>query len=114
MSWNIVYYETSNGNIPVFEFIQKLDPKSKSRVIELLDTLSDYGINLGLPHSKKLTGTKIWELRILNPKNIRIFYVAVVDKKFLLLHGFIKKKQKTDRREIKIAEERLLDYIAKL
>lgn len=110
MSWKIVHYENSLGKKPVFEFIQDLEPKSKSKIIELMELLKEFGTKIGFPHSKKVTGTKLWELRILNPENIRIFYVAIVNKEFLLLQGFIKKKQKTDKREIKIAEERLKDY----
>jgi len=44
------------------------------------------------------------ELKIIY--TIRIFYVAVVDKRFLLLHAF----QKTDKREIKTAIDRLNEY----
>lgn len=95
-------------------FIDNLNAKAKSKVINALDLLTEFGIRLGLPHSKKLTGTNLWELRILGSDSIRIFYVAVVDKKFLLLHAFQKKKQKTDRREIKLAEERLVEYKLRL
>jgi phage-related protein len=111
MSWKIIHYENVNGKKPVFDFIQDLDPKTKSKIIDLMDLLEEFGLTIGLPHSKKVIGTKFWELRILNPENVRIFYIAIVNKQFLLLHGFIKKKQKTDRREIKIAIERLNDYL---
>lgn len=109
--WEVVHYSNSRGKLPVFEFMQSLNPKTKSKLINLIDLLEEYGLNLDLPHSKKLTCTKLWELRILNPDNIRVFYVAIVNKKFLLLHGFNKKKQKTDRREIAVAENRLVDYL---
>lgn len=109
--WEIIHYSNSQGKMPVFDFIQSLNPKTKSKLIELMDLLEEYGLKIGSSHSKKLTGTKLWELRILNPDNIRVFYVAVVNKKFLLLHGFIKKKQKTDRKEIRLAEDRLSDYL---
>jgi len=36
--------------------------------------------------------------------------VAKIGQVFLLLHGFSKKKQKTPRKEIKIALERLKEY----
>lgn len=42
-------------------------------------------------------------------KIIEVFN-AKTGKTFLLLHGFQKKKQKTDEREIKTALDRLLDY----
>jgi len=108
--WEIVYYETFQGNFPVFEFIQSLDPKIKSKVIGVMELLKELGILVGPPHSKKVTGTPLWELRILGGDNIRIFYVAVVNRRFLLLHAFLKKKQKTDKREIKTAINRLNDF----
>ncbi len=108
--WEIIYYETTSGKSPVFDFIQSLDTKSKSKVIGVLDLLKELGIQIRSPHAKKLTGTNLWELRILGEANIRIFYVAIVNRKFLLLHAFAKKKQKTDKKEIKIANDRLKDY----
>lgn len=108
--WEIDYYETPQGSSPAFEFIQNLDPKTKSKVIGAMDLLKNLGTLVGPPHSKKITGTPLWELRILGSDNIRIFYVAVINRKFLLLHAFQKKKQKTDRKEIKTAIDRLNEY----
>src|SRR3989338_10755158 len=108
--WDIIYYETSQGKSPVFEFIQILNVKARNKIAEVLDLLEEHGILLGHPLSKKLTGTPLWELRILGSDNIRIFYVAVVNRRFLLLHAFAKKKQKTDKKEIKTAINRLNDF----
>lgn len=108
--WIIEYYETANGSIPVKEFIDKLDVIARSKVADALDLLEEYGISLGLPHSKRVVGTQLWELRIVGGNNIRIFYIAKTGKTFLLLHGFQKKKQKTDTKEIKAALKRLDDY----
>lgn len=108
--WEIIYYETPQSNSPVFEFIQNLDPKIKSKVIGVMDLLKELGILIGPPHSKKVTGTPLWELRILGNDNIRIFYVAIVNRSFLLLHAFLKKKQKTDKKDIRTAIDRLNDY----
>lgn len=112
--WKIIYYKTPSGKFPVFNFIESLSPESKSKVADALDLLEEFGIKLRPPHIKKLTGTNIWELRTLGKGNIRIFYVAIVERSFLLLHGFEKKKQKTDKKEIKIAKERLLQYHKKV
>ncbi len=112
--WEIIYYETSQGNSPIFEFIQSLNVKVQNKIADVLDLLEEHGILLGYPHSKKLTGTPLWELRILGSDNIRIFYVAIINRRFLLLHGFQKKKQKTDTREIKTAINRLTDYEMRL
>lgn len=108
--WKIDYYESSGGNIPVFDFIEGLSPTAKSKVSNTLDLLTEYGIRLGPPHIKKVVGTELWELRILGGDSIRIFYITISGRKFLLLHGFIKKIQKTPKKEIKIALGRLKEY----
>lgn len=112
--WEIIYYETSQGKSPVLEFVQDLDVRAQNKIIEALEQLEEFGILLGRPHSKKVTGTPLWELRIVGSNNIRIFYLAVVNRRFLLLHAFAKKKQKTDIREIKTALDRLNDYKLRL
>ncbi len=108
--WNIVYYETTLGKSPVFNFIQSLNVQAQNKIAEVLDLLEEHGVLLGPPHSKKLTGTPLWELRMLGNNNIRIFYITIIHRKFLLLHGFQKKKQKTDFKEIKTAIARLNDF----
>jgi len=114
MIWEIEYYETAEGKSPVKSFIQELDLKPRAKVYYVLNLLQEFGVRVGHPHTKKLTETNIWELRTLGRNNIRILYIASIGKKFLLLHGFWKKKQKTDIREIKIAETRLKEYKSRL
>ena len=109
--WKVIYFETSSGKSPVFEFIQDFEMKTRARITSTIDLLIEHGINLGLPYSKKLIGSNLWEIRVLGTNNLRIFYIAIINKQFLLLHGFKKKKQKTDKREIIIAEKRLSEYL---
>ncbi len=112
--WEIIYYETFQRKSPILEFTQELSVRAQNKIVEALEQLEEFGILLGSPHSKKITGTPLWELRILGSDNIRIFYIAIVNRRFLLLHAFLKKKQKTDKREIKTALERLGDYQSRL
>lgn len=58
----------------------------------------------------RLTGTDLWELRILGSDSARVFYVAVENQTFLLLHGFKKKSFTTPKKELKLAVSRLKDY----
>lgn len=108
--WEITLYESLNGDQPVENFIKSLDEKAQNKIARTFDHLEEFGTALGPPHMKKLTGTSLWELRILGGDNIRIFYVTITGKAFLLLHGFKKKTQKTPRKEILISEKRLRDY----
>lgn len=111
--WKIDYYLSSPGRSPVQDFIEKLSDKPRAKVYHTLELLVEFGIKLGLPHAKKITSTPLWELRILGEKSLRFFYIAKIGQSFLLLHGFSKKSQKTSRKEIKTALERLKDYVKK-
>lgn len=108
--WRIDYYSSPSGRTPVQEFIDSLSEKSQARVYNTLELLAEFGPMLRTPHAKKITGTPLWELRILGEASLRFFYIAKTGQSFLLLHGFTKKTQKTPKKEIKITLERLREY----
>lgn len=108
--WKILLYRTSQGDSPVKEFIDSLKLKTQSKVRNTINLLRDFGTSSGSPHIKKLISTQLWELRILGADSIRVLYIAVTGKTFLLLHGFKKKSDKTPPKEIKIAEKRLAEH----
>lgn len=108
--WGVILYRSSNGDYPVQEFIDGLEIRAQSKIQDAIKLLREFGIRLGLPHVKKLVGTDLWELRIVGRDSIRVLYVAVTGKKFVLLHGFKKKRQETPPKEIEIAKGRLEEY----
>lgn len=108
--WRIKLYETQSGEKPVEQFIKSLDEKTQLKISRNLDLLEEFGLKGAYPDVKKVAGTSLWELRILGRDSIRIFYVTVTGKIFLLLHGFRKKSQKTPPKEILIAQRRLNEY----
>jgi len=108
--WKIFLYKTPLGETPVNKFILSLNLKAQSKIYKTIELLRVYGIAVGLPHIKKLIGTELWELRIIGSDNIRILYITLTGKTFILLHGFKKKKQKTPTKDIKIAKYRLAEY----
>ena len=104
------YYTTAAGENPVSKFLDSLSEKQQAKILRVIHSIKDYGLNAALPHIKKLTGTPLWEIRILGKDNIRVFYVIPGKELILVLHGFIKKKQKTPIKEITIALERLGEW----
>jgi len=108
--WTIDYFETASNKSPVKDFIDKLPVKSQTKAYNTLELLAEFGLTLGLPHAKKISGTPLWELRILGEKSSRFFYIAKTGRSFLLLHGFTKKSQKTPLKEIKTALARLKSF----
>jgi len=109
MKTTVYYYVTPTDKKVVQEFINSLEKVQQAKVIRIIKTIEEYGLESIVPHIKKLTGTPLWEMRILGKDSIRIFYVTQTLESILVLHGFIKKKQKTDIREIAIALTRLKD-----
>lgn len=93
-------------NQNVNDFIDSLAPKVRSKVDTGLALLEEFGPNVGFPFTKKLF-TDLWELRIRSQLEIRFLY-TVYDSKIILIHGFIKKSQKTPLKELKTAYKRLL------
>jgi len=106
----IYYYHTSDGKIPIKEFIDSLSLKQQAKVLRIFQYIEEYGLQTVLPHVKKLSGLPLWEIRILGKDNIRIFYVVLLKETVLMLHGFIKKSQKTPQKEINIALNRYNDW----
>lgn len=106
--WGIELYESPRGTKPVKDFLDSLEDSARDKVYASMELLKEFGVMLGPPHVKKLKGTRLWELRVIGESNVRMFYVVKIGKKFLILHGFLKKSQKTPEKEIEIAEKRLM------
>jgi len=109
-NWKVKAYESTSGDKPVEEFIKSLDERGRLKVSRTLDLLGEFGLEGAYPHVKKLVGTPLWELRILGADSVRILYVTITGRVFLLLHGFKKKTQKTPKQEISTAKKRLIEY----
>lgn len=107
---NVVYYTSPTNQNPVKDFLDSLRPSQKSKIFRILRHFEEFGPEAIIPHTKKLTGTPLWEIRILGKDNIRILYVAWQKENILVLHAFLKKKQKTPARDIGLALSRLKDW----
>lgn len=108
----VYYYTTASGENPVRNFINALSERQKRKIIRSISYIEKYGIIIAIPHVKKLTGTPLWEIRVLGQDNIRVFYASVLVDSVLLVHGFIKKSQETPRKEIEVATSRLNEWLA--
>jgi phage-related protein len=113
VSWEIEYYITRNNKCPVKEFIDSLSPEGQARYIFITRLLKEFGIAVKEPYVKQMTGhRKLFEIRIKDKSGIsRILYFAHRGRKLILLHGFAKKTDKTPKREVEIAEQRMKDYL---
>ena len=63
------------------------------------------------PYTKQIKD-KIREIRIKDKRGaIRVLYFTFTGRRFILLHGFAKKSDKTPEKEIEIAEKRMTDFL---
>lgn len=104
--WKIIYYISASGENPVKKFLDAR-PKAKLKALRILSHIEEFGLSHAIPHIKKLTGTPLWEIRILGEDSVRILYVARQGKQILLLHAFSKKSDKTPKKEIDTSLVRL-------
>ncbi len=102
MNWTVeTLSETVNKELESLP----LDMRARfSRVVEFIET---FGLNhVGSPHVKHLEGS-LWEIRLTGKSGIsRALYVTVKKRRVVVVRVFIKKTQKTPRREIRLALER--------
>lgn len=81
--------------------------KAKVKALRIFSNIEEYGLTSVIPHVKKLTGTPLWEIRILGEDSVRILYVTQKEKQILLIHAFAKKTNKAPLKEINTALMRL-------
>ena len=114
--YEIIFYGDKKGYSDVVSYIKELNRKSKldktsrinlNKIIAYFDLLQKMGTRVGVPVTKHLEG-EIWELR---PLKNRFLYAYYKDNKFVVLHHFVKKTQKTPRRELEIAKRKLKDFM---
>jgi len=89
------------------EFIGSLEKSTIAKVLRVIDLLEQFGRDLQMPHSKRIK-KNFFELRIRGQQEIRIFY-TFHQSQVVLLHGFIKKSQKTPRKEIELALQKMAE-----
>lgn len=109
----VVYYAGKNGFEPIKLFLDSLDKKQQMKILRILQYIKEYGLQSMIPHLKKLAGLPLWEIRILGKDNIRLLYILEYENTIIILHGFIKKTQKTDKKDIQIALQRYDEWKAR-
>lgn len=103
------FYATPSGNEPVRDFLDMLSVKARQKCFSYIDLLALMGLALRASHIKKLEGD-IWELRPeFGGTEYRIFF-GRHGTRFILLHAVTKKRQKTARTDIVMAQRRFNDW----
>lgn len=98
------FYSTEQGNEPVRRWLKSLSAFDKKRIGEDIKTVQ-FGWPLGMPLVKHLDGD-IWEVRVNLSKSIARVLFVLNGGSMVLIHGFIKKQQKTLKSDLDLAKDR--------
>ena len=102
MNWRVTFYS------PAFqkELLQLL-AGFVARFLRYAERMELYGPDLGMPHTRAM-GEGLFELRLKVAEGIvRVFSCTLVGRRIVMLHQFIKKSEKTPRKELEIARKRM-------
>lgn len=101
----VKFYKTASGNEPVREWLKNLPKEIKKIVGEDIKVVQQ-NWPIGPPLVKNL-GKKLWEVRSTIPNGIARVFFVIKNNTMVLLHGIIKKTQKTPHQDLELAYLRM-------
>jgi phage-related protein len=102
------FYQSSSGREPVREWLKSLDDDDRKVVGEDIKDV-EFSWPIGMPLCRSL-GKGLWEVRSdLSRSRIARVIFCVAGSRMVLLHGFIKKTQKTPAADLQLALKRKKD-----
>ena len=101
----VVFFRLGSGREPVREWLKSLDRESRKAIGEDIKTVQ-FRWPIGMPLVRKLEDD-LWELRSQIASGIARTFFTVYDRKVVLLHGFVKKSDRTPAKELATAKRRL-------
>ena len=105
MNWTITFC-----NKRVEAGIQALPAGLVARFIRYAERMEIHGPDLGMPHTRPM-GDGLFELRLKAAEGIaRVFYCTIFERRIVMLHQFVKKREKTPTKEIRIARNRMKEF----
>ena len=109
MKINIRYHQSDSGKIFVKDYLGLLDEKTQYEIYSFLQKFkNDYRFRQS-PYCKKIF-KDIFEIRIKAKDYYRILYAFLYQDTVVLLHIFKKKTNKTPKKDLKLAINRLKLY----
>ncbi len=108
------YYLTDSGRSPVEEFIKLLNRRTRQKFFAGVELLEKFGKKLPEPHAKCI-GNDIYELRVRGQEgHIRVLYFFFCQETVIFTNGFVKKTNKTPKKEKQLALSRKKIYFERM
>ena len=99
------FYVTALGRKPVRDWLMELDEQDRRVAGYDIQTV-EFGWPIGMPTCRPL-GSGLWEVRSnLSDGRIGRVIFCIVKGEMVLLHGFVKKTQKTSPQDVDLAAKR--------
>ncbi len=111
MNREIRFYRTESGSCPVEKFIDSLNGKQAQKVVWVLQLIEEMD-TIPSRYFKKLVNTEdLWEARIdFGSDTFRLIGFFDSNMVLVFVHGFKKKSQKLQRKNIALAHELKKEY----
>ncbi len=103
-----VFYKTRQNNQSCRDFLLSLDRDDRREIGADIFAIQK-GFPVGLPLCRKMAND-LWEVRSDVTDGICRIFFTIHKNTMILLHGFIKKSQKTPQDELNTANNRLKDF----
>ncbi len=98
MKWKIEFF-----NEKIEKETLSFPPKILAKLIHIFEMIEIVGVKLGEPYTKPIKDG-LFEIRVKGKEGIaRCIYCYQKNRTIIILHSFIKKSQKTPKKEIEIA-----------
>lgn len=100
------FFRSSAGNEPVRDWLMSLSKADRKTIGVDISTV-EYGWPIGMPTCRAM-GKGLWEVRsdLAHKRSARVLF-CIAEEQMILLHGFVKKTQRTPKAELDIARERM-------
>ena len=89
--FKLIAYEKENGEVPVEEFLDSVNPKMRAKIFGIFELRCKFGSDI-----------------------TRVLYFFYYEGKIILTNGFVKKTRKTPKEEIQTAKDRRKDFIERV
>jgi len=101
MGWTIDFY----GGVE--DAIVDMPPKIQAKMLRLLGLMEEHGANLGPPHTTPMSDG-LFEVRAKAKEGIgRALFCYMKGEHIYILHAFVKKSQKTPKKDLDLAKARM-------
>ena len=105
MNWQIDFYNES-----VKQDTLSFPKKILAKTISIMELIEELGPNLGKPYTDSF-GDGLFEIRAKGEEGIgRSLFCYATRKRIIILHSFVKKSQKTPKKELEIAKKRQKEF----